>query len=252
MNARAKPSGSISATPTVLSARRFQAISPRRTAIRVWQPIQSKRTSTALQARASACGTRAAWDYVGKGMAGGLIAIRPPVGSAFRSHEASIIGNTCLYGATGGRLYAAGRAGERFGVRNSGAITVVEGIGDNGCEYMTGGIVCILGKTGVNFGAGMTGGFAYVLDESGDFRKRVNPELVEVLSVDDLAIHEEHLRGLITEHVQHTGSQRGEEILANWSTFATKFALVKPKSSDVKALLGHRSRSAAELRVQAQ
>ena len=191
-------------------------------------------------------------DYVGKGMAGGLIAIRPPVGSAFRSHEASIIGNTCLYGATGGRLYAAGRAGERFGVRNSGAITVVEGIGDNGCEYMTGGIVCILGKTGVNFGAGMTGGFAYVLDESGDFRKRVNPELVEVLSVDALAIHEEHLRGLITEHVQHTGSQRGEEILANWSTFATKFALVKPKSSDVKALLGHRSRSAAELRVQAQ
>ena len=191
-------------------------------------------------------------DYIGKGMAGGLIAIRPPVGSAFRSHEASIIGNTCLYGATGGRLYAAGRAGERFGVRNSGAITVVEGIGDNGCEYMTGGIVCILGKTGVNFGAGMTGGFAYVLDESGDFRKRVNPELVEVLSVDDLAIHEEHLRGLITEHVQHTGSQRGEEILANWSTFATKFALVKPKSSDVKALLGHRSRSAAELRVQAQ
>ncbi|OKS92112.1 GXGXG motif family protein [Escherichia coli] len=160
---------------------------------------------------------------------------RPPVGSAFRSHEASIIGNTCLYGAT-----------------SAGAITVVEGIGDNGCEYMTGGIVCILGKTGVNFGAGMTGGFAYVLDESGDFRKRVNPELVEVLSVDDLAIHEEHLRGLITEHVQHTGSQRGEEILANWSTFATKFALVKPKSSDVKALLGHRSRSAAELRVQAQ
>lgn len=177
-------------------------------------------------------------DYVGKGMAGGLIAIRPPVGSAFRSHEASIISNTCLYGATGGRLYAAGRAGERFGVRNSGAITVVEGIGDNGCEYMTGGIVCILGKTGVNFGAGMTGGFAYVLDESGDFRKRVNPELVEVLSVDDLAIHEEHLRGLITEHVQYTGSQRGEEILANWSTFATKFALVKPKSSDVKSTAG--------------
>ena len=191
-------------------------------------------------------------DYVGKGMAGGLLSIRPPVGSAFRSHEASIIGNTCLYGATGGRLYAAGRAGERFAVRNSGAITVVEGIGDNGCEYMTGGIVCILGKTGVNFGAGMTGGFAYVLDEDGDFRKRVNPELVEVLDVDTLAIHEEHLRGLITEHVQLTGSQRGEEILANWPAFAAKFALVKPKSSDVKALLGHRSRSAAELRVQAQ
>lgn len=132
------------------------------------------------------------------------------------------------------------------------AITVVEGIGDNGCEYMTGGIVCVLGKTGVNFGAGMTGGFAYVLDEDGDFRKRVNPELVEVLDVDSLAIHEEHLRGLITEHVQLTGSQRGEEILANWPAFSAKFALVKPKSSDVKALLGHRSRSAAELRVQAQ
>lgn len=191
-------------------------------------------------------------DYVGKGMAGGVISVRPPVGSAFRSHEASIIGNTCLYGATGGKLFAAGRAGERFAVRNSGAITVVEGIGDNGCEYMTGGIVCILGRTGVNFGAGMTGGFAYVLDEDGEFRKRVNPELVEVLEVENLAIHEEHLRGLITEHVQHTGSQRGEEILANWPVWASKFALVKPKSSDVKALLGHRSRSAAELRVQAQ
>ncbi|MFT8209482.1 MAG: glutamate synthase large subunit [Symbiopectobacterium sp.] len=191
-------------------------------------------------------------DYVGKGMAGGCISVHPPVGSAFRSHEASIIGNTCLYGATGGKLFAAGRAGERFGVRNSGAITVVEGVGDNGCEYMTGGIVCVLGRTGVNFGSGMTGGFAYVLDEDGEFRKRVNPELVEVLSVDDLAIHEEHLRGLITEHVQHTGSQRGEEILANWPVWASRFALVKPKSSDVKALLGHRSRSAAELRVQAQ
>ncbi|MEC5342520.1 glutamate synthase large subunit [Brenneria populi] len=191
-------------------------------------------------------------DYVGKGMAGGCIAVRPPVGSAFRSHEASIIGNTCLYGATGGKLFAAGRAGERFAVRNSGAITVVEGIGDNGCEYMTGGIVCVLGRTGVNFGAGMTGGFAYVLDEDGEFRKRVNPELVEVLDVEQLAIHEEHLRGLITEHAQHTGSQRAEEILANWPAWAAKFALVKPKSSDVKALLGHRSRSAAELRVLAQ
>ncbi|WP_046791924.1 glutamate synthase large subunit [Tatumella morbirosei] len=191
-------------------------------------------------------------DYVGKGMAGGLLAIRPPMGSAFRSYDATIAGNTCLYGATGGKLFAAGRAGERFAVRNSGAITVVEGIGDNGCEYMTGGIVCVLGRTGVNFGAGMTGGFAYVLDEDGEFRKRVNPELVEVLDVEQLPIHEEHLRGLITEHVQYTQSGRGEEILANWPEWASKFTLVKPKSSDVKALLGHRSRSAAELRVQAQ
>ncbi|GKX64064.1 glutamate synthase large subunit [Pragia fontium] len=191
-------------------------------------------------------------DYVGKGMAGGTIIIRPPVGSAFVGHEAAIIGNTCLYGATGGKLFAAGRAGERFAVRNSGAITVVEGIGDNGCEYMTGGIVCILGRTGINFGAGMTGGFAYVLDQDDEFRKRVNPELVEVLAVDELAIHEEHLRGLLTEHIQHTGSARAEDILANWSQWASKFVLVKPKSSDIKALLGHRSRSSAELRIQAQ
>lgn len=191
-------------------------------------------------------------DYVGKGMAGGLLAVRPPVGSSFKSHEATIAGNTCLYGATGGKLFLAGRAGERFAVRNSGAITVVEGLGDNGCEYMTGGVVCVLGRTGINFGAGMTGGFAYVLDEDGSFNQRVNPELVEVLSVDDLAIHEEHLRGLIMEHVEYTGSGRGEEILANWHSWCGKFALVKPKSSDVKALLGHRSRSSAELRVLAQ
>ncbi len=117
-------------------------------------------------------------DYVGKGMAGGLLAIRPPVGSAFRSHEASIIGNTCLYGATGGRLYAAGRAGERFAVRNSGAITVVEGIGDNGCEYMTGGIVCVLGNRRQLWRRDDRR-LCLCPDEDGDFRKRVNPELVE-------------------------------------------------------------------------
>ncbi len=191
-------------------------------------------------------------DYVGKGMAGGRIVIRPPQGSAFLSHEATIAGNTCLYGATGGKLFAAGRAGERFAVRNSGAISVVEGIGDNGCEYMTGGIVCVLGKTGVNFGAGMTGGFAYILDTDGDLHKRINKELVEMLDVADYSIHEEHLRGLIMEHAQLTHSTWAEEILANWEDFAKQFVLVKPKSSDVKALLGHRSRSTAELRVQAQ
>ena len=185
-------------------------------------------------------------------MAGGRIVIRPPQGSAFLSHEATIAGNTCLYGATGGKLFAAGRAGERFAVRNSGAISVVEGIGDNGCEYMTGGIVCVLGKTGVNFGAGMTGGFAYILDTDGDFHKRINKELVEMLNVADYSIHEEHLRGLIMEHAQLTHSSRAEEILANWEKFAKQFVLVKPKSSDVKALLGHRSRSSAELRIQAQ
>lgn len=186
-------------------------------------------------------------DYVGKGMAGGRIVIRPPQGSAFKSHEATIIGNTCLYGATGGKLFAAGRAGERFAVRNSGAISVVEGIGDNGCEYMTGGVICILGKTGVNFGAGMTGGFAYILDEDRELNRRINSELVEILPVADYPIHEEHLRGLIMEHAQLTHSAWAEEILADWQRFADCFKLVKPKSSDLKTLLGHRSRSAAEL-----
>ncbi|MGR2768386.1 glutamate synthase large subunit [Photobacterium ganghwense] len=191
-------------------------------------------------------------DYVGKGMAGGQIVIRPPVGSAFKSSDATIVGNTCLYGATGGKLYAAGKAGERFGVRNSGAIAVIEGAGDNACEYMTGGIVAILGKTGVNFGAGMTGGFAYILDEDGDFAGRVNPELVEALPLAELKIHQEHLRGLIDQHLEHTGSSRAQEILAEFDQWIPKFYLAKPKSADVNTLLGHQSLSAAELRVQAQ
>ncbi|WP_064605887.1 glutamate synthase large subunit [Photobacterium sp. J15] len=191
-------------------------------------------------------------DYVGKGMTGGKVVIRPPVGSAFKSNEATIVGNTCLYGATGGKFFAAGTAGERFAVRNSGTIAVVEGAGDNACEYMTGGIVAILGKTGVNFGAGMTGGFAYVLDEDGDFAGRVNPELIEALPLDDLKIHQEHLRGLIDSHLEETGSDRAQEILADFDQWIPKFYLAKPKTADVNTLLGHQSLSAAELRVQAQ
>ncbi|WP_419149469.1 glutamate synthase large subunit [Pseudoalteromonas 'SMAR'] len=191
-------------------------------------------------------------DYVGKGMAGGKLVIRPPVGSSFASHQAAIIGNTCLYGATGGKLFAAGRAGERFAVRNSGCQGVVEGLGDNGCEYMTGGVVCVLGQVGVNFGAGMTGGFAYVLDEKGDFEKRINPELVEVVELQPLASHQEHLRGLIVDHLEATSSGRAEQILANFELYLPMFKLVKPKSSDVNSLLGHRARSSAELRIQAQ
>jgi len=191
-------------------------------------------------------------DYVGKGMTGGKIAIRPPMGSAFKSNEATIVGNTCLYGATGGKLFAAGTAGERFAVRNSGTIAVVEGAGDNACEYMTGGIVAILGKTGVNFGAGMTGGFAYILDEDGDFAGRVNPELIEALPLGGLKIHQEHLRGLIDRHLEETGSSRAQEILADFDRWIPMFYLAKPKSADVNTLLGHQSRSAAELRVHAQ
>lgn len=191
-------------------------------------------------------------DYVGKGMAGGKIVIKPHLGTAFNCNEATIIGNTCLYGATGGKLFASGTAGERFGVRNSGCIAVVEGAGDNACEYMTGGIVAILGATGVNFGAGMTGGFAYVLDSNDDFQGRVNNESVEALSLSSLNIHQEHLRGLIAEHLELTGSVHAENILDNFDEWIPKFFLVKPKAADLSTLLGHQSRSAAELRVQAQ
>jgi glutamate synthase (NADPH/NADH) large chain len=191
-------------------------------------------------------------DYVGKGMAGGKLVIHPPKGTTFKTNESVIAGNTCLYGATGGKLYAAGLAGERFAVRNSGAIAVVEGIGDNGCEYMTGGIVAVLGSTGVNFGAGMTGGFAYILDEKGDLDQRVNGELVEAMEIGDKAILTEHLRGLINSHYEETGSEHAHNILSNFAEFLPKFRLVKPKTSNVKNLLGHISRSSAELRVQVQ
>lgn len=179
-------------------------------------------------------------DYVGKGMAGGKLVVRPPAGVSFKSHEAVIIGNTCLYGATGGKLFAAGTAGERFAVRNSGAIAVVEGIGDNGCEYMTGGIVTILGPIGINFGAGMTGGFAYILDEHKKVVQRLNPELVEALPLDDLPIFQEHLRGIINTHFEETGSFRAEQILAGFEHWTERFRLVKPKTSDLSSLLGHR------------
>ncbi len=190
-------------------------------------------------------------DYVGKGMSGGKLVIRPPTGVSYESHEAVIIGNTCLYGATGGRLFAAGKAGERFAVRNSGAKAVVEGIGDNGCEYMIGGIVTILGETGVNFGAGMTGGFAYVLDLKNQLEGRTNPELVEVLPLGKLAIYQEHLRGIISRHYDETGSSLAERILDDFISYSSSFKLVKPRAMDLKTLLGHRAGSVAELQTEA-
>ena len=186
-------------------------------------------------------------DYVGKGMAGGKIVLRPPQGVAYRGHEATIAGNTCLYGATGGKFYAAGRAGERFAVRNSGAEAVVEGIGDNGCEYMTGGVVTVLGPTGVNFGAGMTGGFAYVLDETGTFTSRVNPEHVEVLELTGHPVLQEHLRGILDSHRRETGSPLADRLLRGFDEhYGGLFRLVKPKSSDISTLLGHRGTSPRE------
>lgn len=186
-------------------------------------------------------------DYVGKGMAGGKLVIRPPAGVSYRSHEAVIMGNTCLYGATGGWLYGAGRAGERFCVRNSGAGAVIEGIGDNGCEYMTGGIVTILGETGVNFGAGMTGGFCYVLDEFGAFTSRVNGELIELLPMEGMELLQEHLRGIITRHLDETGSGRAEQILERFEEqYCQLFKLVKPKTTELSSLLGRRTHSPGE------
>jgi glutamate synthase (NADPH/NADH) large chain len=177
-------------------------------------------------------------DYVGKGMAGGLLVIKPPANSRFLSKESTIIGNTCLYGATGGKLFAAGQAGERFGVRNSGARAVVEGVGDHGCEYMTGGVVVVLGKTGVNFGAGMTGGFAFVLDTEDSFHHQINNDVdIHSMQPEAMDIHRHYLRGLIEEHHEHTGSSWSAEILEDYDRWMDHFWLVKPKASEIDSLI---------------
>jgi glutamate synthase domain-containing protein 2/glutamate synthase domain-containing protein 1/glutamate synthase domain-containing protein 3 len=171
-------------------------------------------------------------DYVGKGLCGGEIIARPPSDAKFTPHENSIIGNTCLYGATNGRLYACGRAGERFAVRNSGAIAVVEGVGDHGCEYMTGGTVVVLGRTGKNFGAGMTGGHAFILDLESRFESLYNPGLVVIErleSEDEIVVKE-----LIYKHLESTESQRAHEILGDWPKFQPSFWKVKPKPPAAK------------------
>jgi len=178
-------------------------------------------------------------DYVGKGMAGGKLVVVPPPGSSFKTQDTSIIGNTCLYGATGGRLFASGTAGERFGVRNSGAHAVVEGVGDHCCEYMTGGHITVLGETGHNFGAGMTGGFAYVLDLNKNFVDKYNHELVEVhrIRMEGMEEYRSHLCSVIEEFVIETGSDWGKHILDNYMDFTRKFWLVKPKAASLKMLL---------------
>jgi glutamate synthase (NADPH/NADH) large chain len=194
-------------------------------------------------------------DYVGKGLSGGRIVIKPPANSGIVPEESIIVGNTVLYGATEGESYFRGIAGERFAVRNSGAIAVVEGSGDHCCEYMTGGIVVVLGRTGRNFAAGMSGGVAYVLDEDGTFEQRCNMAMVElepVLSeqeVNEREFHEladleahgrvdvmedmtsfdiERLHILISRHARLTGSKRAAEILADWKKWCPKFRKVMP------------------------
>ena len=184
-------------------------------------------------------------DYVGKGMGGGEIVIRPPRASEFPTHENVIMGNAVLYGATAGRLFAAGRAGERFCVRNSGATAVVEGTGDHACEYMTGGVAVILGETGRNFGAGMTNGTAYVYDTTGRFEHRYNRDLVRIeriIEPEDL----QFLRQLIFMHAEKTGSSRARQILDGWSESILHFWKVEPRSKPKSAPPRTLSRASTE------
>jgi len=182
-------------------------------------------------------------DYVGKGLSGGKIAIYPPANSSFVPSENIIIGNVALYGATAGELYLAGRAGERFGVRNSGVTAVVEGVGDHALEYMTGGRVVVLGDTGRNFAAGMSGGVAYVLDERGDFPKRVNATMVGIEKIETAAEAAE-VRALIEKHIAATKSARGIEVIDAWDTFLPKFVKIMPK--DYKRVLACMDRAHAQ------
>ena len=183
-------------------------------------------------------------DYWGKGLSGGCLVIRPPREATFAPEGNIIIGNVALYGATGGEAFVRGVAGERFCVRNSGAHAVVEGIGDHGCEYMTGGRAVILGRTGRNFAAGMSGGVAYVLDEAADFSRRCNPGMVDLepLTDEDAAF----VRRLVGRHVELTGSARGRQALDEWATRRSQFVKVMPR--DYKRVLAAEARARAESR----
>lgn len=178
-------------------------------------------------------------DYVGKGMAGGRIIIRPPKDSEYVARDTVLAGNTCLYGATGGELYIAGRCGERFAVRNSGASAVVEGVGDHCCEYMTGGVVVVIGRPGVNFGAGMTGGFAYVLDIERDFVDLYNHDLIDInrIKPESMEAHLHHLHSMISRHADYTDSTWAREILLDFRSFLPKFWLVKPRAAELNSLI---------------
>jgi glutamate synthase (ferredoxin) len=180
-------------------------------------------------------------DYVGKGLSGGKIIVFPDKTSTFVSEDNVIIGNVALYGATGGRAFFRGRAGERFCVRNSGALAVVEGTGDHACEYMTGGVAVILGPTGRNVAAGMSGGTAFVYDEAGDFTQRCNLEMVDLERLDepdDVAL----LRDLLIQHAGYTGSTVAARLLSDWETSLTRFVKIMP--SDYRRVLNERKQAA--------
>jgi glutamate synthase domain-containing protein 2/glutamate synthase domain-containing protein 1/glutamate synthase domain-containing protein 3 len=168
-------------------------------------------------------------DYFGKGLSGGRLVITPPAGSSYEAKDNIIIGNVALYGSTGGEAYVNGLAGERFAVRNSAATAVVEGIGDHGCEYMTGGRVAVLGPAGRNFGAGMSGGVAYVIDPDGSFGTHFNDAIADLLDIVPGSADDDELREMIEKHVEHTGSEVGSDLLSDWSSSVTKFKKVFPR-----------------------
>ena len=182
-------------------------------------------------------------DYVGKGLSGGKVIVYPPKQATFVPEENIVIGNVALYGATSGEAYFRGVAGERFAVRNSGAFAVVEGIGDHGCEYMTGGRVVVLGGTGRNFAAGMSGGIAYVLDVTGTFATRCNREMVDLEPL-ELIEDVELVRDLMRRHIDHTGSDHAARILEAWPTMSALFVKVMPR--DYKRVLAAQAVAAAE------
>jgi glutamate synthase (ferredoxin) len=182
-------------------------------------------------------------DYLGKGLSGGKIVAFPPREATFAPQDNILVGNVVLYGATSGEAYVRGVAGERFAVRNSGALAVVEGVGDHGCEYMTGGRVVVIGRTGRNFAAGMSGGAAYVLDVAGDFRRRVNLGMVDLEPlVEDEDVEE--VRNLLRRHVRYTESAVAAEILADWAAVQPRFVKVMPR--DYKRALAAMERARAE------
>jgi glutamate synthase (NADPH/NADH) large chain len=166
-------------------------------------------------------------DYLGKGLSGGRIVVAPPLGSTFKTNENIIIGNTVLYGATSGELYVAGIAGERFGVRNSGSLAVVEGTGDHAAEYMTGGRLVVLGAVGRNFAAGMSGGIAYVLNLNGNFEFFLNRGMVELSGLDNEE-DESFVKDMVRKHVYWTGSVYAKNIIDNWAEHKPKFVKVLP------------------------
>jgi glutamate synthase domain-containing protein 3 len=184
-------------------------------------------------------------DYTGKGLSGGVVSVRPPESAMFLAEENMIVGNTVLYGATAGRAFFRGLAGERFAVRNSGAQAVVEGVGDHGCEYMTGGRVVVLGTTGRNFAAGMSGGVAYVYNKDRRFDGRCNTELVDL---EEMAAEDEaEVKALISEHAQRTGSLVARNVLASWERAREQFVKVMPRDyKRVLAELAEREREAVE------